>query len=527
MMRYGRLIVLCCLLAPAVGAAQGVVPYPNERSEIGGTVRIPGEITVSSSNRDFAALIPNFVRTAQRYFGIAIMPTSSQGFLQLDHSPDIQDTEGYRLRIEQDRIVVEAGSPAGCFYGLQSVLQLLATPTGLRTGVLVDRPRYEWRGLLLDEARHFFGVEQVKSILDLMALQKLNRFHWHLTDTSGWRLEIKRYPRLTSIGATGNATNPDAVARYYTQEEAAEIIRYAQDRFIEVIPEIDMPGHATAAVRAYPELDGGGSEANPSFTFNPGKEATYRFLADVLREVALLFPSQYIHIGGDEVRMGNEEWSTLPEVKQLMADHNLATLLDVEHYFLRRMADVVTGLGRTVIVWDEALAARLPSESTVVMWWRHNRPQVLQQALDGGYQVVMCPRIPLYFDFVQHDTHTHGRKWAEEHVPLESVHAFPVPGFVGGVNIDTPLIKGIQANVWTDRIHTNERLQFMLYPRMSALAEAAWTNESGKEWQSFRNRVQVLLELLTRNGIRFYDFRANSVEVPGPGGPPDSMDRVR
>ena len=248
--------------------------------------------------------------------------------LILEKTNQVSGNEAYRLIISPKAVNVQASTYTGLFYGLQSLLHLAVSnpqPNGLQIpcGTVLDQPRFGWRGLMLDESRHFFGKEKVKQLLDWMAFYKLNKFHWHLTDSHGWRLEIQKYPKLTSVGGIGNFHNSEAPAAFYTQAEIKELVRYAADRFIEVIPEIDMPGHATAANRAYPEFSGGGSERYPEFTFNPGKEATYGFLTDILKEVAGLFPSRYIHLGGDEVHFGNQQWNTNSDVQLLMKKHNL------------------------------------------------------------------------------------------------------------------------------------------------------------------------------------------------------------
>ncbi len=244
---------------------------------------------------------------------------------------------------------------------------------------------------MLDESRHFFGEEKVKQLLDIMAFHKLNIFHWHLTDVPGWRIEIRKYPKLTAIGGTGNHNDPQAPAKYYTQEQIREIVKYAGERYIQIVPEIDMPGHAGASNRAYPEFSGGGSKAYPEFTFNPGKEETYSYLTDILKEVTELFPSPYIHLGGDEVNFGNQQWNTNKQVKALMKKNNLPDLKAVEQYFIRRMADTIKSLNKTAIGWDEIIDSKINPEDVIVMWWRHDKPGQLKSALENNYKVVLCP----------------------------------------------------------------------------------------------------------------------------------------
>ena len=261
---------------------------------------------------------------------------------------DALPAEGYSIEASRSLIKVTGGSEAGVFYGLQTVKQM-EDHGGVRTGLITDRPRYSWRGFMLDEARHFSGKDRVKMLLDHMAELKMNRFHWHLTDAQGWRIEIKAYPKLTEIGAIGTHSDPNAPRAYYTQDDIREIVAYAAERHITVIPEIDMPGHATAANRSYPEFNGGGSPTQPDFTFNPGKESTYAYLTAILREVAELFPGEYLHLGGDEVNYGSEAWLSNYHVRRLMKHEKLSTLEDVEGYFLHRMADSVAVLGKKLI----------------------------------------------------------------------------------------------------------------------------------------------------------------------------------
>jgi len=421
----------------------------------------------------------------------------------------VKGDEAYRLNISDRQIQITASANAGLSYGLQTLLQMaLTSPTAsgirIQQGTVQDSPRYPWRGLMLDESRHFFGKEKVKQLLDWMAFYKLNKFHWHLTDSHGWRIEIQKYPKLTSIGGIGNFHDPKAPAAFYTQAEIKEIVQYAAKRYIEVIPEIDMPGHATAANWAYPEFSGGGSEKYPEFTFNPGKEETYSYLTNILREVTQLFPSQYIHLGGDEVHFGNQQWNTNPDVQALMKKQQLKDLQAVEFYFINRMTDSIASLGKTMIGWDEIVTSGVPKDKSRMMWWRHDKPEQLKTALEKGYQTVLCPRIPLYFDFVQHASHQSGRFWAKDYAPIEKILAFDQL-YGNLIEGHRDLIKGIQANLWTETIHSGERLDFMVYPRMAALAEAAWSPQKPVDSREFMQRLQPSLGWYKANGISFFN----------------------
>lgn len=429
--------------------------------------------------------------------------------LILEKTSQISGNEAYRLTITPKAATIQASSDTGLFYGLQSLLQMAVSnplPGGFQIpcGTIDDSPRFGWRGLMLDESRHFFGTEKVKQLLDWMAFYKLNKFHWHLTDSHGWRLEILKYPKLTSVGSIGNFSDSSAPAAFYTQAEIKELVSYAADRFIEVIPEIDMPGHATAANRAYPEFSGGGSERYPEFTFNPGKEATYGFLSDILKEVAGLFPSKYIHLGGDEVHFGNQQWNTNADVQELMKKHQLKDLQAVEFYFINRMTDSIAALKKTMIGWDEIVTSGVPKEKSMVMWWRHDKPEQLKQALEKGYQTVLCPRIPLYFDFVQHNSHKSGRYWAKDYAPIEKILGFNQL-YPEALNTRPELVKGLQANLWTETIHTGERLDFMTFPRIAALAEIAWTTNPQPDYAGFMQRMQPSFRLYQSKNITFFN----------------------
>lgn len=424
-------------------------------------------------------------------------------------SDRVQSEEGYWLVVKPEGIRILGKDRAGVFYGIQTLLQLeeQAGGKGIPCCEIRDMPRYSWRGYMLDESRHFLGKVKVMQLLDRMAYYKLNKFHWHLTDEPGWRVEIKKYPLLATEGGKGCWSRPaEDQAHYYTQQEIREIVAYAAQRHIEVIPEIDMPGHATAANRAYPQYSGGGTAEHPDFTFNVGKEETYVFLSDVLREITTLFPSSYLHLGGDEVAFGSKAWETNPEIQALMKRENLNTLKMAEKYFMNRMSDTVRQLGKMLVGWDELLQLNTDKMHTLIMWWRHDKPVILKRALEKGYQVVMCPRRPLYFDFIQHSAHKWGRVW-DGFCPLEDVYTFPDKGFMLGelTSQERELIKGIQANLWTERVQNEKRLDFMTFPRLLALSEAAWTGPRQKDFEDFCRRLKTNYKTLDRFGLYYFD----------------------
>lgn len=416
--------------------------------------------------------------------------------------------EGYELVVRPGEIIIAANSEKGAFYGCISLLQMVAAAQQdggkmlLPACLVTDEPLYGWRGFMLDESRHFFGKDAVKDILDWMAYYKLNKFHWHLTDEPAWRLMIQGYPFLAYVGGVGSWSNPYLPAQFYTQDDVREIIEYAAARQIEVIPEIDMPGHATAANKAYPEFSGGGSKDHPEFTFNPGNEGTYSYLSRILRETNTLFPAAKIHLGGDEVSFGNGKWATDPGIQQLMKSGKLKDLKAVEQYFMERMADSVMAMGSQVLAWDEMADVDLPRDSTIIYWWRHDQPKQLKKALDNGYRTVICPRLPFYFDFVQDSTHKVGRKWGKQYVPLERVYGFDAATLVP--SSQQQLILGIQANLWTERVENVQRLQFMLFPRICALSEACWSLPASRDFPSFQQRMKYQYKLFDQAHIYYY-----------------------
>lgn len=441
-------------------------------------------------------------------------------FLVLKNKKDNSE-ESYQLLINSKEITIQASNEKGLFYGVTSLLQILRT-SQIKNGraqilgcKITDYPAYAWRGLMLDESRYFFGKEKVKEILDWMAFYKLNRLHWHLTDEPAWRLEIKKYPNLALIGGIGDYINENAPAKYYTQEDIKDIVAYAAERFITVVPEIDMPGHATAANRAYPEYSGGGTTEHPEFTFNPGLEKTYKYLTDILKETSVLFPSEMIHLGGDEVSFGNENWKSNPGILSLMQAKNLKNVKEVEDYFMKRMADSVFQMNSKLLVWDEMVNAGLPVNKTIMFWWRHDQPKQLRTILEKGYRTVFCPRLPLYFDFVQDSTHLYGRKWNKWYNAIEDVYNFNAAGFATN-NQELNCIEGIQANVWTETVSTKERLDFMLFPRLAALAEAAWTKQKNKNLDIFKARIKSHIKLYNQANLYYFNpFQPNqNPEVP-------------
>lgn len=399
--------------------------------------------------------------------------------------------EAYELEIKKNGIVIKSSTDAGRFYAEQSLKQL-ADDAVMYCGVIKDDPRYPWRGLMLDESRHFFGKQEVFRILDLMARYKLNRFHWHLSDDQGWRVEIKAYPNLTTVGGIGCNTDRNAPAKFYTQDEIREIVAYAAERHITVIPEIDMPGHAMAFVKVFPEFDG------KNHTVNPANEKLYEVLSTIYGELAELFPGNYLHIGGDEV--SKRAWNELPGMKELMTKENLNNVNEVEKYFGRRLSDIIISKGKRVVAWDDLISSGTNPEGKTVMWWRSDQPKLLQEGADKGFDVIICPDGPFYLDYVQDIRdqvgHLVHRQWVNE---MKEIYEYEM--------LEHPNVIGAQSNIWTEKVVTTERLEYMIFPRLIALAEKAWTRTENLNYDCFLKRLAREYTFLDTYSLYYYDFR--------------------
>lgn len=400
-------------------------------------------------------------------------------------------SEAYELELNKKGVVIKYSTDAGRFYAEQSLKQMADDPV-MYCGVIKDEPHLPWRGLMLDESRHFFGKQEVFRILDLMGRYKLNRFHWHLSDDQGWRIEIKAYPNLTTVGGIGCNTNSNAPAKFYTQDEVREILAYAAERHIEVIPEIDMPGHASAFVRVFPEFDG------KNRTVNPANEKLYEVLAIIYGELAELFPGRYLHIGGDEVN--KHAWNDLPGMKELMAKENLKSVDEVEKYFGRRLSDIITATGKNVVAWDDLIASGTNPENKTVMWWRSDQPQLLTKGAEAGFDMIVCPDGPFYLDYVQDIRdkvgHLVHRQWVNE---MKEIYEYEL--------LENAKIVGVQSNIWTEKVVTTERLEYMIFPRLIALAEKGWTKTENLNYDCFLKRLANEYKHLDTYSLYYYDFR--------------------
>lgn len=498
-----RIVILALLLlTPTLWAQKTLFPTAAAYSAKKGNFVLSPQTAIESRG-EYAEKLAHHLQKELPSLYTSGKPEANTIKLHLETSLNLPD-EGYRLTITPETVTLEAATPTGLFYANKSLLQLARAGKGMLPACEInDAPRYEWRGFMLDESRHFFGKEKVKQYLDIMSTLRMNMFHWHLTDEQGWRIEIKRYPRLTIIGAIGNWHDPNASARFYTQEDIKEIVAYAAERHITIIPEFDMPGHASAAGRAYPELSGGGTGRWEHFTYHPCKDETYDFISNVLDEITFLFPSPYIHIGGDEVHYGNQDWFTDPHIQQFIRDNDLKNELGLEHYFIRRVAAMVAQKGKILIGWDEIADSGVSPEQAIVMWWRHDKPSQLVKALEKGFRVIMTPRRPMYGDFVQFGSHSVGRVW-NGYNPIEYVYQFPDPTIHLTKNYEQQIM-GLQLTMWTERIADPKRLDFMTFPRLIAAAESAWTPAKAKECSLFMQKLPTFLRYLDTLGIYYFN----------------------
>lgn len=417
--------------------------------------------------------------------------------------------EGYILTVNENGVQVQANAGAGLFYGIQSLIQLVSIDgKQVSHAEITDYPRFSYRGLHLDVCRHMFPTAFIKKYIDLMARHKFNRFHWHLTEDQGWRIEIKKYPKLQEIAAyrketlIGHAGEVPEVfdgvkyGGYYSQEEIKEIVQYAADRYVTIIPEIELPGHSQAALSAYPELGctGGPYEAATKWgvfehVYCAGKEDTFRFLEGVIDEVTELFPGEYIHIGGDECP--KTSWEKCPHCQKRMKTENLKDEHELQSYFIQRVEKYVNSKGKQIIGWDEILEGGLAPNATV-MSWRGEKGGIA--AAKQKHNVVMTPESWCYFDRYQ-DTVKSEPLTIGGFIPVSKVYSYePVPPQLSSE--ESTYILGAQANAWTEYMKTSDHVEYMVYPRACALAEVVWSPKETRSYDDFLQRMKTHLQRL-------------------------------
>ncbi|MGM0551477.1 MAG: beta-N-acetylhexosaminidase [Bacteroidota bacterium] len=510
----------CAPKSPTYKPVANIVPMPQQMDTSGIPFLLTSNATIYYTTDTLRSSADFLQRYISQMSGISIVTkkgvaTEKGIVLQLSEKEDLPD-EGYHLRVTPKRVVITSASPAGVFRGIQSVIQLLPDTTREEiwlAGVdITDWPEYSWRGMHLDVCRHFYDTAFVKKYIDLLALHKMNRFHWHLTEDQGWRIEIKQYPKLTEIGACRDETmvgknwdefDGEPHGGFYTQQEIREIVAYAQDRFITIVPEIEMPGHSSAALAAYPQLGctGGPYEVQKVWgvfdeVYCAGKEETFTFLQNVLDEVMALFPSEYIHIGGDECP--KIRWEECPECQRRIKDEALGNEQELQSWFIKRMEKYLNAHGRKLIGWDEILEGGLAPEASV-MSWRGTEGGI--KAARMGHDVVMSPNSHCYFD------HYQGNPDKEPlaiggHTTLKEVYQYrPTPEELDAT--EALHILGAQGNVWTEYIATPEHLEYMVLPRMCALAEVVWTAPQEPDFSAFYNRLETWLPKLKQVGYSY------------------------
>ena len=534
-MRMCRLLILAAMsaltgVATAASPAWSLLPQP---AEVHPAAR--GAVTVSNGDRvlvqaeddgqaravakRFAALVAATRGLHLRVETRADKRSPAAIVFRLDLNADAANDAGYRIAIGDGEIEVTARTARGLFYGGVTVWQLL-TPDGTRDapvrvagGTIADRPRFAWRGLMLDSARHFQSVADIKKLIDWMSLNKLNVLHWHLSDDQGWRIEIPNYPELTKIGACRKAVGPDAALTggpdkpycgFYTDEEVRDIVHYAAERFVEVVPEIDIPGHSQAAIASYPWLGVSGKRPEVSadwgintWLLKPDARSV-KFVEDVMDHVMALFPSKYIHIGGDEA--AKDQWEASPEVRAHMKKLGLADMEQLQGWFTTQVANYLRRHGRTAVGWDEILHGKVPASAVVMSW---NAPSGAVEALQQGHDVVMSSSPTLYLDHYQSDLNDEppGRPDVES---LKDVYDYnPVPK--GATTEQSKHILGVQANLWAEYMPTFARVQHAIFPRIAALSEIAWSPASAHDWHGFLERMPAELARYRALGIEYAD----------------------
>jgi hexosaminidase len=547
----GRFALLCVCTAFAAGRAGGVASEPTTPKlpvlpapsavELGaGSFAVSATTAISTRGEAESRRVARYFNgLLERSHGWALPlaehadPAPGEIAFVLDPAAETGSPEAYSLSVRPAGVRVTAGHPRGLLYGAVTLWQLVGSGAGDKQRAVLpvvridDAPRFTWRGLMLDSARHYQSPEFIERFLDWMALHKLNVLHWHLTDDQAWRLEVRKFPRLTAIGAwrvpAGRAAaadidpitgRPRLYGGYYTQETVRRIVRYAAERGITIVPEIEMPGHATATIAAYPALAVDGhapAEVPADWGIYPNlfnvEDATFAFLEDVLREVMDLFPGEYIHVGGDEAV--KDQWKASPQVQQRMRERGIADEHALQSYFVQRIGRFLAANGRRLIGWDEILEGGLAPDATVMSW----------RGIDGalaaaaaGHDAVLSPWPTLYFDNRQ------GAGVAEPPgrgrvIDLEAVYRFdPMPPALPAEHRQH--ILGLQGNLWTEHIRTEERLQWMAFPRAAAVAEVGWSEAGRLDYADFRRRLEHARAWYDSVGLKAADTAFRAADEP-------------
>ncbi|GGK53792.1 MULTISPECIES: family 20 glycosylhydrolase [Flavobacteriaceae] len=522
------LTVACTTSSPTYSEADiALVPKPQEFQLDKASFKFDSTTTISIDN-DEQQMAANYLTDLfKKAAGFDLNISKDNGIVKFQKIEGLQ-LEAYQLKVTPTEIIIKASDAAGYFYGVQTLRQLLpveienTTVTSIDWFVpsvtIKDAPRFAWRGMQMDFSRHFFSLDNVKTFLDYMALYKLNTYHMHLTDDQGWRVEIKKYPLLTEKGAWRIESSHDKYCNemaktdpsfiideqhyhdrdgqrmyggFFTQEQIKEIIKYAAARNIEVIPEIDMPGHFKSAIDNYPYLSCTGEAGWGEHFSIPaclGKETSYEFAKDILSEIADLFPSEYIHIGGDEVN--TKSWTACANCQKAIKKNNLKNEHELQSFFNKDIEKFLHTKGKRLIGWDEIVDGGLSNDATV-MWWRNWAPKARYIAADNGSNMIICPDFEYYFDFTNEAT------------PLDKVYNYePVPEDF--TKEQEKHVLGVQANLWAERIPNFKRLQYQAFPRLLALSETGWTSKEARNFDDFQERMALQYHRLDQLNIKYY-----------------------
>ncbi|AOW21463.1 beta-N-acetylhexosaminidase [Urechidicola croceus] len=520
------LTLIISLILNEMNAQNSIIPIPVNQEIINENFILDSNTNLINTTDDsqidsYSQQFLEFLNTQGIILSQSEKPKKKNNSIELSYFKNLKSElgeEGYELKVTKDKIQLTANKSSGIFNGLQTLRQLI--PLNNKQGEaieiqgykIVDYPRFAWRGLMLDVSRHFFSVEEVKAYLDKMSQYKLNVFHWHLTDDQGWRIEIKSLPRLTEIGAWrverhgrfGTERTPPKKGEkatyggFYTQEQIKDIVKYAADRNITIVPEIDIPGHSMAALAAYPDLS---TKKEPKYvapgskfsewygdgkfkmlienTVNPIDEKVYEFIDKVFTEVAELFPGQYIHMGGDEAYHGY--WEEDSDVQKFMLKNNIKDSHELQSYFVKRVEKIISSKGKKMIGWDEILEGGL-ADGAAVMSWRGMKGGI--EAAKMGHKVVMSPTTYAYLDYTQGDSSVENKIYAS--LSLEKSYSFePIPE-----EVDPKYILGGQGNLWTEVVPNIQYAFYMTYPRAFALSETFWSPKESKDWDNFITRTE-------------------------------------
>ena len=511
-----------------------IIPVPLKTEIQGGafTVNEQTQLWIEAPEAD-KQILQEYLAASPLKLAVATEMSSSNVIVlrQVSELPGVQSPEGYVLSASKNGVTVEATTGAGLFYGVQTLLQMTKDANKVALGTITDEPRFEYRGMMLDVSRHFFGLDFVKKQIDAMAYYKLNRLHIHLTDAAGWRIEIKKYPRLTNFAAWrshanwkdwwngdrqyANEGDENAHGGYFTQDQCREIVAYAQKHYITVIPEIEMPSHSEEVLTAYPELSCTHVPYKQA-DFCVGNEKTFEFLENVLLEVMEIFPSEYIHVGGDEA--SKQSWKTCPLCQARMKKEGLKDVDELQSYLIERMEKFLNKHGRNLLGWDEILEGGLAPNATVMSW---RGVEGGLKAIEGGHRAIMTPGAYCYFDSYQDAPHTQSEAIGG-YLPLKKVYSYdPIP------ETFTPeqakLMYGVQANLWAEYIPTPEHLEYMIYPRILALAEVAWSAVANKNYEDFHGRALKAVDELRAKGYNTFDLKNEVGNRPGADKPVEHL----